>query len=97
VGLVEHRGRVWCAVADKVAGRVSLLSRVKGPWQVEAPVEVVASGSAARVVVDGLSHCMVPTGRARGGTVVDLVYSDEQKAGARAPEQPGMTTTSGVS
>jgi phosphatidylinositol-specific phospholipase C-like protein len=97
VGLVVHRGRVWCAVADEVAGRVSLLSRVSGPWQVEAPVEVVASGSPALVVVDGYLHCMVPAGRAHGGTVVDWVYSDEHTSWARAPQQPGVTTTSGVS
>jgi 1-phosphatidylinositol phosphodiesterase len=97
VGLVEHGGRVWCAVADEAAGQVSVRSRVRGPWQVEASVQVTASGAPALVEVDGVLHCMVPTGQAHGGTVEELVYSDEHASWAAVAEQPGVTTGGGVS
>ncbi len=97
VGLVEHRGRVWCAVVDEAHGQVSVLSWVKGPWRVEVPVRIVASGAPALVDVDGSLHCMVPTGQAHGGSVEDLVYSDEQKAWSAAVEQPNVAAVSGVS
>lgn len=94
-GLVEHRHRVWCAAADSTSDAVAIASWQGGSWQTEPKIAASASAAPALVDVDGALHCMIPTGAADGGRVVDCVYDDEGTWHSCA-NQPDIRAVGGI-